>query len=444
MTAENLRALGPWRSWALVVGGSIGSAVFMMPAILAPFGGLGLLSLAAGGIGALFVALTLGNLSRRVTSSGGPYAYARAGFGDFGGFLIAWGYWISLWTACAGMAIGFSAYLGSIIPAVAASPALAILAALTLIWSLVATNIAGVRESGIVGLVTTILKLLPLVAIGTVGLWFVEVETLPPMNPGSGNSIYLFASAFALTFWNYVGIESATVPAEDVVDSKTTISRALVLGTLTVTGVYLLVAFAVMGIIPASELASSESPLADAGTRIAGYWGGMFISIGALISIAGALNITVLCAGQTAMAAARDSVFPAIFCKMNSRNTPGLSYIIVGLLVTAMILMNYSKGMVGAYKFIILIATLTAVIPYGFAAMAALLLDVHDHHVRRARRIREAIVAIIAFLVCMWVIATTGQESVYWVFLLLMGGMPVYVVVTRNKNLYEREQLRQE
>jgi APA family basic amino acid/polyamine antiporter len=144
------------------------------------------------------------------------------------------------------------------------------------------------------------------------------------------------------------------------------------------------------------------------------------------------------------MAAARDSVFPAIFCKMNSRNTPGLSYIIVGLLVTAMILMNYSKGMVGAYKFIILIATLTAVIPYGFAAMAALLLDVHDHHVRRARRIREAIVAIIAFLVCMWVIATTGQESVYWVFLLLMGGMPVYVVVTRNKNLYEREQLRQE
>ena len=342
-----------------------------------------LLSLAAGGVGAMFVALTLGNLSRRVTTSGGPYAYARAGFGDFGGFLIAWGYWISLWTACAGMAIGFSAYLGSIIPAVAANPALAIFAGLVLIWSLVATNIAGVRESGIVGLVTTILKLLPLVAIGTAGLWFVEIETLPPMNPGNGNSIYLFASAFALTFWNYVGIESATVPAEDVVDSTKTISRALVFGTLTVTAVYLLVAFAVMGIIPAAELATSESPLADAGTRIAGYWGGMFVSVGALVSIAGALNITVLCAGQTAMAASRDAVFPAIFSKMNSRNTPGVSYVIVGLLVTAMILMNYSRGMVGAYKFIILIATLTAVIPYGFAAMASLLLDVHDRKMDR-------------------------------------------------------------
>jgi APA family basic amino acid/polyamine antiporter len=283
----------------------------------------------------------------------------------------------------------------------------------------------------------------PLIAIGTVGLFYVEIETLPPMNPGSGNSIYLFASAFALTFWNYVGIESATVPAENVVDSQKTISRALILGTLTVTTVYLLVAFAVMGIISGPELAASESPLADAGTRIAGHWGGMFISIGALVSIAGATNVAVLCAGQAAMAASRDSVFPAIFSKMNARNTPGASYIIVGLLVTVMLLMNYSKGMVGAYKFIILISTLTAVIPYGFAAMAALLLDVHDHHISRGRRIREAIIAMVAFVISMWVIATTGQESVYWVFLLLMVGMPVYVVVTRNKNLYEQEQIRQ-
>ena len=105
--------------------------------------------------------------------------------------------------------------------------------------------------------------------------------------------------------------------------------------------------------------------------------------------------------------------------------------------------MNYSKGLVGAYKFIILISTLTAVIPYGFASMAALLLDVHDHHISRGRRVREAIIAMVAFIISMWVIATTGQESVYWVFLLLMVGMPVYVVVTRNKNLYELEQRRQ-
>lgn len=435
MNSTNARSLGPWRSWSLVVGGTIGSAVFMMPALVVPYGGVGLLSLAAGGVGALFVAVTLGNLSRRVTSSGGPYAYARAGLGDFAGFLIAWAYWISQWTTCAAMAIAFSAYLGRVLPMVAALPVLAIAAGVAITWSVVATNVAGVRESGIVGLVTTLLKLAPLIVIGTVGLLCADSKNLPPWNPGGGDSLYLFASAFGLTFWNYIGIESATVPAEDVLDSQKTISRALVLGTLTIIVLYLLVAFATMGIIPASVLATSDSPLADVGKRIAGSWGGTFVTVGALISIVGALNITVLCAGQMSMVAARDQVFPAFFKRMTARNTPGVSYIIVGVLTTAMILMNYTKGLIGAYKFIILIATLTSVIPYAFGAVAALLLDVRDRQMPRRRRIREATTAVVAFVVCFWVIATAGQESVYWVFLLLMGGIPVYVVVTRNEHL---------
>jgi APA family basic amino acid/polyamine antiporter len=415
-----------------VVGGTIGSAVFMLPTLLVPYGGLGLLSLAAGGIGAIFVALTLGALSRQVTSSGGPYAYARAGFGEFGGFLIAWAYWISMWSGCAGMVTAFSAYLGSLIPSVSANPALGLTAGLVLTWSMVLINVAGVRESGIVSLATTILKLLPLLLLGTVGLVFVEVDTLPSMNPGDGSAVYVFASAFALTFWNYVGIESVTVPSEDIVDSGKTISRALVTGTLTVAAVYVLVVFAVMGTIPSAELAASESPLADAGTRMFGGWGGVIVSIGAVVSIIGALNVGILCGGQTAMAAARDRVFPAIFERMNARNVPAVSYVIIGLLISAMVVMNFSKGMVGAYRFIILIATLTTVLPYAFAAMAALVLEVREPN--SSRRLRTASIAVVAFLVSLWVIATSGQETVYWVFLLLMAGMPVYVMVRRSGN----------
>jgi basic amino acid/polyamine antiporter, APA family len=433
MTGTTKRSLGPWRSWALVVGGAIGSAVFMMPAILVPFGTIGLLSLAAGGIGALFVALTLGHLARRVTTAGGPYAYARAAFGDFGGFLVAWCFWISMWTACAGMAIGFAAYLGALVPAVAASPALSVGAALAITWLVVATNVAGVRESGIFGLVTTLLKLLPLVLVGSVGLWFVEAATLPPLNPGTGGAAYLFASAFALTFWNYVGIESATVPAEDVVEPDKTVPRALVLGTLTVMFVYTLVAFVAMGIVPAAELEVSEAPLAEAGTRIAGYWGGLFVTAGAVVSIGGCLNVSVLCAGQSAMAAARDRVFPAVFGRLGRRGTPAASYIAVGMLVSVMVLVNYTRGMVAAYTFIVMVSTLTIVVPYAFSAMAALLLDVHDREADRGRRAWEAFTASVAFLVSLWVMATAGQEPVYWVFLFLIGGIPVYVVVTRGK-----------
>jgi APA family basic amino acid/polyamine antiporter len=88
--------------------------------------------------------------------------------------------------------------------------------------------------------------------------------------------------------------------------------------------------------------------------------------------------------------------------------------------------------MVAAYTFIVMVSALTIVVPYAFSAMAALLLDVHDREADRGRRTREALVACVAFLVSLWVMATAGQEPVYWVFLLLIGGMPVYIFATRR------------
>ena len=112
-----------------------------------------------------------------------------------------------------------------------------------------------------------------------------------------------------------------------------------------------------MGMIPAGQLAASGSPLADAGVRMAGSWGGIAVSIGALISMIGAFNVTLLAAGQTAMAAARDRIFPQIFVRMTKHNTPGASLVIAGCLASAMLIMSQTKGLVGAYTFVILIAT---------------------------------------------------------------------------------------
>ena len=258
MSSEPRRSLGFWRCWSLVVGGTIGSAVFMMPAVMAPYGGIGMLSLVFATLGALAVALTFGALARRVTGSGGSYAYARAAFGDFAGFLVAWMGWISMWVACAALAIGFIAYLGAMVPEVRSHPVVGAISGLALIWTLVAINVAGVRESGIFSLVTTILKLTPLALISIVGLWFIDGKNLPAMHPGEGSALMVFASVFALSFWNFIGIETATVPSEDTVESARTIPRATLVGTLTVGAVYFLVSFVAMGIIPGSSLAGSE------------------------------------------------------------------------------------------------------------------------------------------------------------------------------------------
>ncbi len=433
MSGGTQRSLGFWRCWGLVVGGTIGSAIFMMPAVMAPYGGIGLLSLAVATLGALSIAMMFGHLARRISVTGGAYAYTRAGLGDFAGFLIAWGGWIGLWVSCSAIAIAFAAYLGTLVPVIGASPVLTAATALLLLWTVVGINIVGVRESGIVSLATTILKLLPLVLIGGIGLFFVETETLPAMHPGEGNALMVFASVFALTFWNFLGIESATIPAEDTINPGKTISRATVIGTLTVGLVYLLVNFVALGVLPTEVLAASTSPLSDVGIRLIGGVGGLIVVVGALVSTAGCINTTLLAAGQMAMAAARDSLFPSLFSRLSARQSPAASYVLSGTLASLLVLLNFAKGLVAAYTFILLIATLTTVIPYAFSAIASLILQKHDPAVSRAQRLREAGIAMIAFVVCMWVIAASGYETVYWGFLLLMAGLPVYALLSRGK-----------
>lgn len=430
VTAES-PSLGFWRCWSLVVGGTIGSGIFMIPAVLAPFGGLGLLSLAAATLGALAVALTFASLARRVTQTGGFYAYTRTAMGNFAGFLVAWSGWIGLWVSAAAIAITFASYLGVLFPAIGNDSRSAAGVGLLVIWVIVGINIAGVKETSVVSLITTVLKLLPLLLIAVAGLWFVEVDTLPPLNPGKGNALLVFASVFTIAFWNFLGIEAATVPAEDTHEPETTIPRATIIGTLTVGMVYLLVCFVVMGIIPYGTLASSSSPLADVGARMFGAAGSLVIAIGALISTLGALNTVMLTTGQVAMAAARDGLFPKVFSRLYARHTPAMSFLIAGLLASVLLISNFTRGLVGAYVFAILIATLTGVLTYAFSSISSLILQRKDPAVNSGQRFREASTAMISFGVCVWVMAASGYEAICWSIVLLLAGLPFYAMLAK-------------
>lgn len=427
------RSLGFWRCWGIVVGSTIGSAVFMMPAIMAPYGAMSLVSLGAATLGAISIALTFGTLARRVTVTGGAYAYTRAGFGDFAGFLIAWGLWISCWVSCAAIAIAFAAYLGLLVPVIGASATLTTAVGLSVIWISVAINIAGVRESAIVSLATTLLKITPLILIGVAGLYYADLQSLPATPTDRGTPLAVFGSVFALSFWNFIGIEAATVPSENAIDPGETIARATLAGTVTVGAIYLLVSFASLTLVAPAALLASSSPLSDVGTRLFGGVGSLMVAVGALVSTGGCLASSVLETGQIAMAAGRDGLFPVMFSRLSRRHTPAVSYVLAGVLASVLLLLNASKGLVAAFTFIGLISTLTAVIPYAFSAAASLILQRRQPAATRTARWREAGVAVIAFGICMWVIATAGLDTVYWGFLLLMAGLPVYVVLTPKK-----------
>ncbi|MBP1595160.1 MAG: amino acid permease [Acidobacteria bacterium] len=426
------RGLGFWMCTALVTGNMIGSGVYLLPAALAPYGALSLLGWLFTVSGALVLALVFARLSRMVPGAGGPYAFTRAGFGDFAGFLVAWGYWISIWAGNAAIAVAFVSYLGFFFPALANNGALAAALAIASVWGLTVINGLGVRTAGKVQLVTTILKLAPLIAIGVFGLFYMKVENFAPVNPSGKPFFSAVTSAAALALWAFLGLESATIPAGDVRNPQKTIPRATILGTLLSSAVYMIGTAAVMGIIPSAELKNSTAPFADAARALWGGWAGYAVAAGAAISCFGALNGWILLQGQLPRAAAIDGLFPALFRRISPRGTPLAGLVLSSILVSLLVVTNYTRGLVGMFTFIILLSTLTALFPYVFCAMSALVLYNRERESTGERRLLgPSILASLAFAYSLWAIAGSGQETVFWGFLLLMGSLPVYVWIKR-------------
>ncbi len=415
---------------ALVCGNMIGSGVFLLPASLALYGGISVVGWLVTATGALVLALVFARLSRAVPKVGGPYAYTRRGFGDFAGFLVAWGYWISICAGNAAIAVAFVSYLTVFWPALARNSALAATMALFSIWLLTWVNATGVRRAGFVQLVTTVLKLIPLVEIGTLGFLAFNADHFVPFNVSGEPALSAVSATVALTLWAFLGLESATIPADDVRDPSRTIPRATIIGTLLTAVVYILSSVAVMGIIPPSSLAASTAPFADAAGTLWGSWARYVVGAGAAIACFGALNGWILIQGQLPFAVARDRLFPAIFGRASKHGTPVSGLVLSSVLVTVLVLTNYTKALVEQFTFIILLATLTTLVPYVFSSMAALIILIRDRALPSGRMFAPFVLAVLAFVYSLWAVAGVGQEAVYWGFLLLLAGIPVYVWVT--------------
>jgi basic amino acid/polyamine antiporter, APA family len=425
------RTMGLWMATALVVGNMVGSGVFLLPASLAGTAGpVSMLAWVFTGAGAILLALVFANLGRAFPRTGGPYAYARRAFGDFIGFQTAWGYWIAVWAGNAAIAVAFVGYLAVFWPQLGDSSLLAALVAVTAIWLLTFTNALGAREGGIVQLVTTVLKFVPLAVIGLVGLFFVHGSNYTPFAP-HGHSLSLFSTTAALTLWAFIGLESATVPAEEVKDPERTIPRATMLGTVVTTALYIVATVAIMGILPATELAKSSSPFADAaGLAFGGGWDKAIAAV-AMVSAFGALNGWILLQGRVPLAAAEDGLFPAAFARVHgTRATPVFGLVVSSVLVTGLVFMNYTKSLVDQFNFIILLATLTTLVPYAYSAAAQVVLAMREpDRFERGRFARDTVIATLAFAYSVWAIAGAGREIIAKGFILLMLGVPIYVAM---------------
>jgi APA family basic amino acid/polyamine antiporter len=134
---ETKKQLGLWTSTSLVVGNMIGAGVFMMPSTLSSFGGISLIGWVCSALGAFLIAKVFAHLSKLLPAAdGGPYAYSQKGLGDFAGFLVAWGYLVSVWCTNAAITVSFISAMSTFFPSLATSPLLAISVGLATIWFL--------------------------------------------------------------------------------------------------------------------------------------------------------------------------------------------------------------------------------------------------------------------------------------------------------------------
>ncbi|CAD5110356.1 Arginine/agmatine antiporter [Pseudomonas carbonaria] len=435
--------MGFWTCTALVVGNMVGSGVFLLPATLAAFGGLSLFGWLVSSVGAVILALTFARLSRLNPGAGGPYAYTRDGFGSFAGYLCAWTYWKAAWIGNAAIAVTLVGYLTVFIPALR-DPVLSVSTAIGSIWLCTFINLRGIGAFGLAQNILTVLKLLPLLLIGVLG-WFSfhpEYLAIPePQDIPGGGYAQAIATTAALTLWSFIGLESATVPAEHVRDPKRTIPRATVFGTLVAAGVYILSITAVQGVLAPEVLSRSSAPFADAAQVLLGPWGYYLVAGGAVVACLGALNGWVLLQGQIPMATARDGLLPKSLAKTNKYNVPANGLLVSAVLVTALVLIDGQGDLVDVFNVIILLGTMTGVVPYAFCTAALLqMLAVSPQNFKARERSAVALLGILGFVYSMWALYGTGEQAIFWGFLVLVAGIPLYTW-RQWKNRLEAEAL---
>lgn len=417
--------VGLWPMVALVTGNLVGSGVYLLPAILAPFGIISLWGWGATSCGAIMLALVFAQLSARITKTGGPYLYAREAFGDTVGYYVAWGYWVLSWISNPTLAIAAVGYLSLILGGI--SPLMTFLLELAFIAGFTMFNLFGMKATGRFELIITILKVIPLLLLPLIGIFF--------MNPDYFNatlaSDFSFGEALNsvafITLWAFVGLETGTVPAGQVQDPKKTVPRATIIGTVIAAAIYILGTVAIMGVLPPEQLVNSKAPYADAASAIFGGNWAMPVAIAAIVTCMGTLNGWTLIVGRIPYGAAQDGLFPEVFKKTTSHGTPYVGVLVSALCTLPLLLMSLNSTLLEQFQFIVDVAVTLILVVYAVSVLAyfKILYMQKDYH------IGHILLGLGALIFAGWALWAASFKMILMSFTLVGLGIPMRLWMKR-------------
>jgi len=333
------RVLGLWDVVSIVIGGVIGSGIFLVPAEIARGVGAPLLIFAvwiAGGMLSYFGALSFSEMSAAMPKAGGMYNFLKEAFGPLPAFLFGWTLFLVIDSgAIATLTVAFASnYLPYFVKI---SPFGQKIVAAVFILFLVIVNYVGVRWGANLQNFLTVIKFVALAAVCIIVFIFAKDANasnwIRPLPSGlSGSMFGAFGVALVASLWAYKGWEGATYSAGEVKRPERNLPMGLLIGTMTCVIIYVVANMAYLYVFPASKIAESPRIASDVMNVVVGPVGPSIISFIILFSIMGAANQTILCSPRVYFAMARDGLF---FDKIADAHpkflTPHISIIALGV-----------------------------------------------------------------------------------------------------------------
>ncbi len=405
------------------MGSQLGVGIFMLPGRFAQYGALGLFGWVIAGIGAMLLAFVFAALCGKLPRSGGPYVYVRQAFGDAAAFFTGWAYWlISSITNVALVIVGIEYLVAG------CSPTMTLFLQMGVLSLGTCFNCFGIRTSGKTELFFLVLKIIPMLAIPIAGVIFFNPDHFVPFNPTGQTWPCVLQKVSLLAVWSFIGVEAATTPAEVVVNASKTIPRAIFVGTILVSIIYITNSVGIMSMVPSEILQNSIAPYAEA-SKILFPQGqntiyGLILPFAIGITCLGSLNAWTLSSSYVAYSLAADSLFPKIFLKKNRFGAPYVSllfgYLIPGVCLVFCMNQNFKDGLM----IIIDMAVVTFLIIYSLCTLAFLkimLLDKEGNY----KNIR-LLLGLCALVFCCWGVFSSGLVSIVTCLGLFAFGAPVY------------------
>ncbi|MCL6570574.1 MAG: amino acid permease [Bacillus sp. (in: Bacteria)] len=457
---------------ALVVGNMVGSGIFMLPRSLSeaasPAGVIAAWLFT--GFGVLMMALVFGNLgTRKPNLMGGPQIYAKELFkpgskkSTLSGFMATWGYWIGNLAGNIAMITTFASYLSTFFPILTSTAnwftiggftikvgnGLTFLVCSALLWGTHFIILRGMESAGKINFAATAAKVVGFLLFIIVGLFAFEKSNILPLmalkTDMEGHAIGMMGqvnNAAVITLWAFIGVETAVVFASRA-RKQTDVKRATMLGLFIALGLYIGISTLVMGMLDQNTLIHSEKPLIDAIQSVLGPMAGKILAGIGLISLFGSTIGWLMLTAEVPYQAAKQGLFLPAFLKENKNGLPIFSLVVSNIAGQLFIFSTISKSISDAFTFIIVIATLSYLVPYLISSLyqLKLVLTGETYKVGDKSRVMDGIIALLATTYSVWVIAagTADLQTFTYGMILLASGILFYRPLLKSSKKIEQK-----